>query len=195
MSKKDGKHALTNDELLAQFDELNVDNQTGKGQSGSKEGAGEDVIEELANLASQRPTSRPGTPGRSSPSNTKRPSMATPPPDRSSEDKSGSRKSADSTRPYHTSMTPADTTPSEPKSAAESPEPQQHESSSGGGWWGGLFATASAAVKQAEAAVKEIQNNEEAQKWAEHVRGNVGALKGLGMYSTDPPLLAAAMTY
>lgn len=53
--------------------------------------------------------------------------------------------------------------------------------SGGGGWWGGLSAMASAAVKQAEAAVKEIQRNEEAQKWAEQVKGNVGALRGLGM--------------
>jgi len=35
-------------------------------------------------------------------------------------------------------------------------------------------------MKQAEAAYKEIQQNEEAKKWAEQVRGNVGALKGLG---------------
>lgn len=179
MSKKDAKQALTNDELLAQFDELDVDKQT-RQASGDKDNAGQEVLDELATLASQRPASRPGTPRRS------------PPPDRSSEDKSGSRKSADSARPYHTSMTPAATTPSEPKSAAESPEPhqqqqqqqQQNESSGGdgGGWWGGLFATASAAVKQAENAVKDIQNNEEAQRWAEQVRGNVGALKGLGMF-------------
>ena len=42
-------------------------------------------------------------------------------------------------------------------------------------------AAATAAAKQAEAAVKEIQKNEEAQKWAEQMRGNVGALRGLGM--------------
>ena len=40
-------------------------------------------------------------------------------------------------------------------------------------------------MKQAEAAVKEIQKNEEAQKWAEQVRGNVGALRGLGMFFSD----------
>jgi hypothetical protein len=50
----------------------------------------------------------------------------------------------------------------------------------GGSWWGGIFATASAAVKTAEAAVKEIQQNEEAKRWAEQVKGNVGALRGLG---------------
>lgn len=36
-------------------------------------------------------------------------------------------------------------------------------------------------MSQAQAAVKEIQKNEEAQKWAEQVRGNVGALRGIGM--------------
>lgn len=50
------------------------------------------------------------------------------------------------------------------------------------GWWGGIFATASAAVKQAEAAVKDIQNNEETQKWTEQVKGRVGGLRGLGKY-------------
>ena len=52
--------------------------------------------------------------------------------------------------------------------------------SSGGGWWGGIFATATAAVKQAEALAKEIQKNEEAKKWAEQMKGNVGALRGFG---------------
>jgi hypothetical protein len=38
-------------------------------------------------------------------------------------------------------------------------------------------------MKQAEAAVKEIQQNEEAQKWAQQVRGNVGALRDLGLWT------------
>ncbi|ERS94892.1 hypothetical protein HMPREF1624_08790 [Sporothrix schenckii ATCC 58251] len=49
-----------------------------------------------------------------------------------------------------------------------------------GGWWGGILSTASAAMKQAEAAVKEIQQNEEAKKWADQVRGNVVSLRGFG---------------
>lgn len=61
------------------------------------------------------------------------------------------------------------------------------EQSSGGGWWGGIFATATAAVKQAEALAKEIKKNEEAQRWAEQVKGNVGALRGLGMLSHPKP--------
>lgn len=51
----------------------------------------------------------------------------------------------------------------------------------GGSWWGGFTAIASAAVKQGQAALQEIQRNEEAQRWAEQMRGNVGALKGIGM--------------
>lgn len=50
----------------------------------------------------------------------------------------------------------------------------------GGGWWGGFSALASAAVKQGQAAFQEIQQNEEAQRWAEQMRGNVGALRGIG---------------
>ena len=57
------------------------------------------------------------------------------------------------------------------------PEP---ETSSGGGWWGALSATAGAAFKQAESLAKEIRQNEEAQRWAEQVKGNVGALRGFG---------------
>jgi hypothetical protein len=41
-------------------------------------------------------------------------------------------------------------------------------------------------MKQAEAAVKEIQQNEEARKWADQVRGNVGALRGFGLFLPFP---------
>ncbi|EFW17185.1 conserved hypothetical protein [Coccidioides posadasii str. Silveira] len=171
MSKKS---VPTDAELLAQFDDLNVGEGTVDNSSSTEpQGAPEqDVLAELQNLASQRPASRPSTP------QSKRTSTNTPPADRTSDEKTSSRKSGDSTRPYHMSMTPADTTSSEAGSTPITPDPQAK--GSGGGWWGGFFATASAAMKQAEAAVKEIQKNEEAQKWAEHVRGNVGMLKGLG---------------
>ncbi|KMP04761.1 conserved fungal protein [Coccidioides immitis H538.4] len=171
MSKKS---VPTDAELLAQFDDLNVGEGTVDSSSSTEpQGAPEqDVLAELQNLASQRPASRPSTP------QSKRTSTNTPPADRTSDEKTSSRKSGDSTRPYHMSMTPADTTSSEAGSTPITPDPQAK--GSGGGWWGGFFATASAAMKQAEAAVKEIQKNEEAQKWAEHVRGNVGMLKGLG---------------
>ncbi|KAK2813218.1 hypothetical protein FQN50_000896 [Emmonsiellopsis sp. PD_5] len=175
------KQALTNDELLAQFDDLNVDEGAAAQASGAVQQKSEqDLLAELQDLASQKPpTPRTSSTLNRSPQRT---STVTPPPGRPSEDKSAPRKSVDSSRAFHTSMTPADTTSSE---ADDTPESSDAPSKSGGaggggGWWGGIFATASAAVKQAEAAVKEIQRNEEAQRWAEQVRGNVGALRGLG---------------
>ncbi|KAK4554247.1 hypothetical protein LTR86_008775 [Recurvomyces mirabilis] len=50
----------------------------------------------------------------------------------------------------------------------------------GGGWFGSIWGTATAAVKQAESLAKEITGNEEAMKWAEQVRGNVGKLQSFG---------------
>ncbi|EGE07792.1 hypothetical protein TEQG_06824 [Trichophyton equinum CBS 127.97] len=183
MTTKDGKHTPTTDELLAQFDDLSVDAVSAKPPQPGKQGAVEDdVLDEFQNLVSQRPASRPATPQISSTS-TKSPkpaaATATPTTDRSSEEKLQTRKSGDSTRAYHRSITPLSETQNTPPSPA--PQPQISSSSGGGGgWWGGLFATATAAVKQAEAAVQEIRKNEEAQKWADQVRGNVGALRGLG---------------
>ncbi|KAM5443704.1 hypothetical protein MferCBS31731_001479 [Microsporum ferrugineum] len=175
MTTKDGKHTPTTDELLAQFDDLNVGAVNAKpAQAAGKQGGVEDdVLDEFQNLVSQRPSSRPTTPQVSSVSTkSPKPATATPTTDRSSEEKIQARKSGDSTRAYHRSITPS----SEAEHTPPSPAPQ----SSTGGWWGGIFATATAAVKQAEAAVQEIRNNEDAQKWAEQVRGNVGALRGLG---------------
>jgi len=65
---------------------------------------------------------------------------------------------------------------------AASPQPERAAPTAGGGggWWGSVFTAASAAVKQAEAAVKEIRGNEEAQKWAQQVKGNVDVLKSYG---------------
>lgn len=186
MSKKGGKQALTNDELLAQFDELSVENAGSKKAEGKvtqekQEKSEQDLLAELQDLASQRPASPRVS--SSTPRSPNRTSTATPP-GRSSEDKAA-RKSADSSRPYHTSITPADTTSSEAESTPSSETATKNEGGGGGGWWGGLFATATAAVKQAEAAVKEIQNNEEAQRWADQVRGNVGALRGLGTFTVQ----------
>ena len=47
-------------------------------------------------------------------------------------------------------------------------------------------AAAETARKQAEAAYQEIQKNQEAQRWAEQVRGNVGALRGIGTTPFHP---------
>lgn len=174
----------TSDELLAQFDDLGVDNNANKeskpkptATSGQSE---QDIFAELDNLASQRPASRAGTPRlstnepRSAPRSPKPGATVTPSTGRSSEDKQAPRKSVESGRSSRADNKASNVQQSESeKSAAE-------ESAQGGGWWGGFFATASAAMKQAEAAVKEIQNNEEAQKWAQQMKGNVGALKDLG---------------
>lgn len=197
------KAAPTDDELLAQLDDLGTKPAARPSKSSTRaprQGGGggaqtsqteQDLLAELGSLAHHRPASRPGTPslkpnapstaGSRSPN---RAATATPPAGRSSEEKSsnGQRKSGDSMRSFHQSFTPATTTTeesveteSQPVTPAPAPAP-----ATGGGWWGGLLSTASAAVSQAQAAVKEIQKNEEAQKWAEQVRGNVGALRGIG---------------
>ena len=137
-----------------------------------------------------KPGSRPHTPhvgststtpaGKSSP---KQPGTATPPTEgaRNSEEKAHIRKSGESSRSFHTSFTPATTEeggspPERPTGVLE----QAQQSSGGGGWWGAITATATAAVKQAETLAKEIQHNEEAQRWAEQVKANAGALRGFG---------------
>ncbi|RDW93527.1 DUF5427 domain-containing protein MTC1 [Aspergillus mulundensis] len=175
----------TSDELLAQFDNLGLESTTEPSTKPAATTANtappsdEDILAELGSLAAQRPASRAGTPRTST--NEPRPSTKSPKPatpaGRSSEDKPAPRKSGESGR--HNKAADAQPAPSK-----ELPAEEKTSSSGGGGWWGGIFATAtataSAAMKQAEAAVKEIQQNEEALKWAEQVRGNVGALRDLG---------------
>lgn len=140
----------------------------------------QDILAELDNLASQRPASGPGTPRLSSaePRSSTRSPRPTPSTGRTSEDRLPVRKSGESGRSSRTGNRNAATPSSSERPAATGEEEAQ--GGAGGGWWGGIFATASAAMKQAEAAVKEIQQNEEAQKWAQQVKGNVGALKEIG---------------
>ena len=186
----------TDEDLLAQLGALGgeEDDLAKKESKSSTTTASEstsaeaDLFPELAVPERQRPGSRPHTPRIPSSATTqssKRTGVNTPPSNdgaRSSEEKARPRKSGESTRSFHTSFTPAaenevDRDAENPKTTAgEAPQGQ----SSGGGWWGGIFGAASAAVKQAEALAKEIQHNEEAQRWAEQVKGNVGALRGLG---------------
>jgi hypothetical protein len=96
------------------------------------------------------------------------------------------RQSTDSARSLKTTLTPSATSSelheAEVKAPVEQTQPtaQEAQQAAGGGWWGGFMSTASAAMKQAEAAYKEIQQNEEAKKWAEQVRGNVGTLRTYG---------------
>ncbi|ORX96810.1 maintenance of telomere capping protein 1 [Clohesyomyces aquaticus] len=143
-----------------------------------------EALEKFQRPEPPRPTSRPNTPKLSSSttsSNARRAGIATPSSTasaRTSEEKAPPpRKSAESARSFHQGFAPPE---EEPRKAAPAPEPKP----SGGGWWGGLLstatATADAARKRAEAAYQEIQKNEEALRWAEQVRGNVGALRGIG---------------
>ena len=210
MSKK-----LTDEELFAQFEGIDEDAAPSKPSSkpSSKTPTStkptqdpDDLFQELGIPERPKPASRPHTPKLSSTPTTpalrsspKRNSTATPPSGdaaRSSEERALPRKSGESTRSFHNSFTPktendGDLEHEPEKSATITPAATQAYGSGGGGWWGGIFATASAAVKQAEALAKEIQRNEEAQRWAEQVKGNVGALRGLGMtffyHSIFPP--------
>lgn len=94
------------------------------------------------------------------------------------------RKSAESARSVHAASFTPSATSSELQESERTrgtvEQAQQQAAAAGGGWWGGILSTATAAMKQAEAAVKEIQQNEDAKKYLESVRGNVGALRGLG---------------
>ena len=201
MSKKP-----TDEELFAQFEGIGEDaapskassKPTSKPPTSNKPSQDpDDLFQELGIPERPKPTSRPHTPKMPSTSATpalrsspKRNSTATPPSSdaaRTSEERALPRKSGESTRSFHNSFTPKTENEAElehepEKSSTITPAATQAQSS-GGGWWGGIFATASAAVKQAEALAKEIQRNEEAQRWAEQVKGNVGALRGLGAIS------------
>ena len=203
MASKKGQAGPTNEELLAQFDDLGVEEeqaitestkaaptQASKSRVPPQRATDEhDPLAELDNLVSQRPASRPATPSIRAPNAQRSParsSTATPPPGaKTSEEKLAlPRKSAESTRSFHTSFTPA-TAPTPESEPEKRPDPSAAPAlasaqAAGGGWWGSLLSTATAAKKQAEAAYQELQKNEEAQKWAEQVRGNVGALRGLG---------------
>ncbi len=188
MSKTEG---LTGEELLAELEGLEGDATTKDGSTPAGDQKSEaELLKEFELPERPKSSGRPHTPRASTPatrSNPKRTGTNTPTSTdgaRSSEEKSQQRKSGDSTRSLHNSFTPASSGEgdAEPeRTAAIVPEAAQAQSS-GGGWWGSVFSTASAAVKQAEALAKEIRQNEEAQRWAEQVKGNVGALRGLGMF-------------
>ena len=145
---------------------------------------------------------------------TETPRAGAPGSERTSEDNRAQRKSGESGRSFQNSyaFTPSASTTSlneagqghvipiekplniEEEIAAASSSSKQEEKAApaaaiGSGWWGSLLKTATAAAKQAEAAVKEIQQNEEAKRWTEQVRGNVGALRGLGTYPSSFPHL------
>lgn len=152
----------------------------------------QDILADLeSELASEQP-SRPHTPRIKE---TRR-STATPP---TSDDRAAPaavRQSTDSARSLRATFTPSATsselheaekqgTVEQQVQQQQQPPPPQKVEQSGGGWWGGLLSTASAAMKTAEAAVSQIQQNEEAKKWADQVKGirslDVGAIRNYGM--------------
>jgi hypothetical protein len=189
MSKK-----LTDEELLAQFEDIPSADSTTPSSSKGASGAADDddPLAELSALAAARPVSRPETPRlsttstasgtKSKPEHT--PPSSGPPSGRTSEDRSKTRQSTESARSYHQSQTPND----QPRQQEErQQEPKAQSSAAGGGWgfggWGAtVFSAASAAVKQAEAAVKEVRGNPEVLKYAEQLRHNVNveSLKAYG---------------
>lgn len=207
MAGKRSKVDATDDQLDELFEGIGDDaavKKTAKPKASASAAKGKADVAELDPLAElehqlvdEKPP-RPHTPRiretapKGSPA--KRTSTNTPPPPAAPEDRPANvpRKSGESTRSYHASFTPSATSSELQEPEMRVPTEQSSTtaassgSGSGGGWWGGILSTATAAMKQAEAAVKEIQQNEEAKKWAEQVRGvaNVGALKGLGMHNS-----------
>jgi hypothetical protein len=160
-----------------------------------------EALENFQRPEAPRPSSRPNTPKLSSStasSNRRTAGVVTPSSTgsaRTSEDRPAApRKSGESTRSFHQSFAPTEEEP--PKAAP----PQAEAKPAGGSWWGGSWGgiisqateAANAAKKQAEAAYQEIQKNQEAQRWAEQVRGNVGALRGIG---TNITCLAMSQLY
>lgn len=161
----------------------------------------DDLLADLeSQLASQQVSSRPHTPRLSK--DIKRPVVPAAAAAVAA-DATAARRSTDSARSFKPTLTPSATSselhetdkrapapapapaPAEQQQAAQQPAAEEQ---AGGGWWGGWLstatATANAAMKQAEAAYKEIQHNEEAKKWTEQVKGikgiDVGALRHYG---------------
>jgi hypothetical protein len=156
----------------------------------SKAIADQDILADLESELAEQP-SRPHTPRLK---DATRRSTATPP-------AGDPRKSTDSARSLKATFTPSATSselhenekkPTSEPVQQQDPAPQ----ASGGGWWGGILSTASAAMKQAEAAVTQIQQNEEAKKWADQVKGirglDVNTLRTYGMTNSNIDLCSKA---
>lgn len=181
-SKRAPKASADNeiDELFADIDTKKAAGTaaTGKTPVSAKAKPGDDILAELEDQLGEKAPSRPHTPRVRETTSKQRASLEQP------QTTTVPRKSAEGTRPLHASFTPSATSNDlqESSGTVEQAQEQQQQAAAAaaGGWWGGFMSTATAAIKQAEAAVKEIQQNEEAKKWADQVRGNVGALRGLG---------------
>ncbi|KAI4155316.1 MAG: hypothetical protein LQ340_001054, partial [Diploschistes diacapsis] len=150
MSSKKFKSGPTDEELLAQFDELGTGDSSTKeapkthSSRQSREEA--DLLAELDNLAQERPKSRPHTP-RSVPGSapTGSASAETGSGRRPSEERSQSqtqtqaqaRKSADSTRSFHQARPPVDNATAELGKRAHEGAPEAREQATGGAEGGG----------------------------------------------------------
>lgn len=203
MASKRTKAAPADDEFGDLFEGIGDDKAVKKSAKpktsaakGKSDGSGQDdILAELENQLVDEKPSRPHTPRIREPgpkgSPAKRTSTNTPPPPSDEKNLGLARKSAESTRSYHASFTPSATSSElhDAEKRATADVATAAAGDGGGGWWGSVLASASAAMKQAEAAVKEIQQNEEAKRWAEQVRGNVGSLKGFGNSTPLPSFL------
>lgn len=199
MASKRGTKASAADEIDDLFEGITdttaaPKKPSGKAAASAKAGKpGDDILAELENELGEKAPSRPHTPRvRETAKPAKRTGTPnTDGPRQSLEETKPSipRKSAESNRASFTpSATSSDLQDAEKsKGTVEQEQQRAPAAATGGGWWGGILSTASAAMKQAEAAVKEIQQNEEAKKWADQMRGNVGALRGLGKSPTVSP--------
>jgi hypothetical protein len=189
-SSKRSKAAPTDDELGELFEGIGDEKTTKKtakpkasaATKGKSDSAGQDILAELEEQLVDEKASRPHTPRI-------RDTAAKGSPARLSEDRQSNiaRKSGESTRSQLANVNAASSGADQPD-YEKRPAAPEAAPAAGAGWWGGIFATAtataSAAMKQAEAAVNEIRQNEEAKKWADQVRGNVGVISAFGRSSS-----------
>ncbi|CAK7210200.1 hypothetical protein SCUCBS95973_000698 [Sporothrix curviconia] len=201
MATKRGKNTAATDELDSLFEGIG-DNKAGAssstaaakkttaaGKAGGKAGgkpktaaaasstAEKDILAELENELGEQ-VSRPHTPRTTAAKGS--PALG------ASSTATLPRRSVESSKAYSARTSTDERAPApvvESAPVETTPAPVASSSGGGGGgWWGGILSaatsTATAAMKQAEAAVKEIQSNEEAKKWANQVRGNYTSLRG-----------------
>jgi hypothetical protein len=180
------------DDLLADLDSLGSEDQStptpstqakpkpAPKQATAKAEEDESSFGELEKMLAAKPasTSRPTTPRVSSSTTSATGKAYTPA-------STGSARTSDEIRDAQSAESHAPT--SVPVASVVESAPVQ-PAASGGGWWGSMFSAATAAVKQAETLAKEISGNEEAQKWAESVRGYSAGLQSLSTSTSILPL-------
>ncbi|PTB37868.1 uncharacterized protein TrAFT101_005258 [Trichoderma asperellum] len=186
MASKKSKAAPADDNLDELFSGIGHDSKAKKPSkkptsAAAKAIGNDDILADLESELAPQPASRPHTPRLKE--TIARRSTATPP---IGDDKAtAARKSTDSSRSLRASFTPSATSSELHESERRGPVEQAQPQQSGGGWWGGILSTATGVMKQAEAAYSQIQQNEEAKKWAEQVKGlgsgiDVNVLKSYG---------------